>query len=234
MNQLMIAIDGPAGSGKSTIAKQVALKFGYIYIDTGAMYRSITLKALHTHVSVIDGQALTKLTEQSQVKLEYDLGNGASKLKVILDGNDVSEEIRSLEVTGNVSAVAAVAGVREAMVRLQQLMAAQGGVVMDGRDIGTVVLPKAELKIFLTASARERSKRRWLELTAKGTTVSLAELEEQIKQRDYYDSHREVDPLRQADDAIFLDTTALSLEQVIAKIVDLALEKGAKLSAWKS
>lgn len=227
---IAIALDGPAGSGKSTIARAVALKFNYIYIDTGAMYRAITLKALQNKIPLDNQLQLTQLAQNTVIRLKYIEANGLSQLRLIMDGVDVSEAIRSLEVTNNVSAVAAVAGVREALVQLQREMAREGGVVMDGRDIGTVVLPNAELKIFLTASVEERSKRRWLELKAKGIEVNLAELEEQIRKRDELDSNREVDPLRQADDAILIDTTNLSIAEVTDRIVELALNKGATIN----
>jgi cytidylate kinase len=229
LKKISIAIDGPAGSGKSTIAKAVAAKFGYIYIDTGAMYRAITLKALNNKISLTDGDRLANLADNTLICLEYKPVGEGTQLHVVMDDNDVSESIRSLEVTNNVSFVAAVAGVREAMVKLQRNMAKNGGVVMDGRDIGTVVLPKAELKIFLTASVTERSKRRWLELKDKGIELDLQELEEQIRQRDFYDSHREIDPLRQAKQAILLDTTSLNIDQVVAKVIELAIVKGAKI-----
>jgi CMP/dCMP kinase len=225
--KISIAIDGPAGSGKSTIAKEVALKFGYIYIDTGAMYRAITLKAIRNSIPLTDSISLTGLAENTSIVLEYELIEPGFQLHVIMDGTDISEEIRSLEVTHNVSVVAAIAGVREAMVNLQRNMGKNGGVVMDGRDIGTVVLPKAELKIFLTASVKERSRRRWSELKEKGIVVDLQELEEQIRQRDLYDSHREISPLRQAKQAILLDTTHLDIGQVVAKVIELAVLKGA-------
>lgn len=225
---ISIALDGPAGSGKSTIARAVALKFGYQYIDTGAMYRAITLKALKNKIPVDDESRLTELAANTTINFKY-IGTGDQpQLRVIMDGVDVSEAIRSLEVTDNVSAVSAVAGVREALVKLQRSMAEEGGVVMDGRDIGTVVLPNAELKIFLTASVAERSKRRWLELKAKGVEVPLEELEQQIRKRDQFDSNRAVDPLRQAEDAILLDTTDLSISEVTDRIVELALAKGAE------
>lgn len=227
--KISIAIDGPAGSGKSTIAKAVASKFGYIYIDTGAMYRAITLKALHNNILLTDSIKLTNLADKTLIRLENELLGQETRLHVVMDDTDVSEEIRSLEVTNSVSIVAAVAGVREAMVKLQRKMAQNGGVVMDGRDIGTVVLPKAELKIFLTASVTERSKRRWLELKGKGIEVDLQVLEEQIRQRDFYDSHREIDPLCQAKQAILLDTTSLNIDQVVAKVIELAIVKGAKI-----
>lgn len=224
---ISIALDGPAGSGKSTIARAVALKFNYIYIDTGAMYRAITLKAIQSNVSLENSEALTQLANNTLIRFRYIQTNDLSELRVIMDGTDVSDAIRSLEVTNNVSVVSAVAGVREALVKLQRDMAQEGGVVMDGRDIGTVVLPNANLKIFLTASVKERSKRRWLELKAKGIEVNPDELEEQIRKRDELDSNREINPLRQADDALLLDTTKLSITEVTEKILELALEKGA-------
>lgn len=230
MNQgISIAIDGPAGSGKSTIAKLVAEKFNYIYIDTGAMYRAVTYQALSRNVPVNDAAQLTKLAGEINIILQYENENQVSKLRILVDGVDLSEEIRSLEVTNNVSAVAAVGGVRQAMVKLQQKMAKSGGVVMDGRDIGTVVLPNAELKIFLTASVAERSRRRWVELKERNIEVPLANLEEQIRRRDSLDSNREIDPLRQAEDALLLDTTNLNIEQVVSKVVGLARQKGAEI-----
>ncbi len=226
---ISIALDGPAGSGKSTIARAVALKFNYIYIDTGAMYRAVTLKALKQGISIENSKALTQLANNTLIRFRYVETDGLSQLRVIMDGIDVSEIIRSLEVTSNVSIVSAVAGVREALVKLQRDMAQEGGVVMDGRDIGTVVLPNAELKVFLTASAKERSKRRWLELKAKGVEVDPDELEEQIRKRDEFDSNREVNPLKQADDAVLLDTTSLCIAEVTDRIVELALTRGAVL-----
>ncbi len=224
---IAIALDGPAGSGKSTIARAVALKFNYIYIDTGAMYRAITLKALQSKIPIDNKLELTQLAQNTSIRLKYIEIDGHSQLGVMMDGNDVGEAIRSLEVTNNVSAVSAVAGVREALVKLQRDMAREGGVVMDGRDIGTVVLPDAELKIFLTASVKERSKRRWLELKAKGVEVNLDELEEQIQKRDELDSNRKIDPLRQAEDAVLIDTTTLNIAEVTDRIVELAIIKGA-------
>lgn len=226
---IIIAIDGPAGSGKSTIAKTVALNFGYVYIDTGAMYRAITLKALRNDVLFSDNQALTLLAENTALRFQYEMVGKDSKMYLWMDETNVTVPIRSLEVTQNVSEVAAVAGVRTALVRLQQKMAEGGGVVMDGRDIGTVVFPRAELKIFLSASVEERTQRRQLELQENGTHVDFEELRRQIIARDHYDSHRETDPLRQADDAYFLDTTALSIDEVTAKVLQLAIQRGATL-----
>jgi cytidylate kinase len=227
LGKIAIALDGPAGSGKSTIAKRVAHRLDYIYIDTGAMYRAVTFKALQAGMNLQDSEALVSLAEHTRIALEYETDVGDSKLHVIVDGTDVSTEIRSLDTTNNVSIVAAVAGVRAALVKTQQAMARQGGVVMDGRDIGTVVLPGAELKIFLTASVAERAKRRWLELREKGVALDLEELTRQIERRDYIDSNRATDPLRQADDAILLDTTDLSIEDVIDRVIGMARQKGA-------
>lgn len=228
-NKIRIAIDGPAGSGKSTIAREAALKLGYTYIDTGAMYRAITLKAKNCRVKVTDQMELTRLTEESKIELLYEPVPEGTQLRLILDGNDVSDAIRSPEITANVSAVAAVAGVRTALVRLQQHLAIGGGVVMDGRDIGTVVLPDAELKIFLTASVEERARRRSSELSAKGLAVDPDEIKLQIEKRDKYDSSREIDPLHQAAEAVLLDTTGLPISAVVDQVIELAVRRGAEL-----
>jgi cytidylate kinase len=227
VGKIAIALDGPAGSGKSTIAKLLARRFNYIYIDTGAMYRAITLKALQAGVDLNEPLQLTALAEQAEILLQYVAAADGPQLRVWLDSVDVSDAIRSLEVTNNVSAVAAVAGVRAALVKQQQKMARTGGVVMDGRDIGTVVLPMAELKVYLTASVAERGKRRWLELREKGIQVELFEIIAQIERRDYLDSNREVDPLRQASDAFLLDTSNLSVAEVVDRLTNLAIAKGA-------
>lgn len=224
---IIIAIDGPAGSGKSTIAKKVALHFGYIYIDTGAMYRAITFKALSQGVLLSDKQALTILAQNTILRFRYETENSDSKMELWMDNTDVTDPIRSLEVTQNVSEVAAVPGVRTALVQIQQQMGKEGAVVMDGRDIGTVVFPDADLKIFLSASVEERTRRRWLELQEKGTEIDFEDLRRQIIARDHYDSNRETDPLRQAADAYFLDTTALAIDEVTAKVIELATERGA-------
>jgi cytidylate kinase len=229
LKQISIALDGPAGSGKSTIAKRVAHRLGYIYIDTGAMYRAITFKAFQAGMDLQDPGALASLAEQTRIVLEYEPIPEGSKLHVLVDGQDVTEEIRTLNITNHVSIVAAVAGVRTALVKIQQEMGRKGGVVMDGRDIGTVVLPEAELKIYLTASVAERARRRWLELKEKGVVVELEELTRQIERRDYIDSNREADPLRKAEDAILLDTTDLTINDVVDRVSGMALEKGAVL-----
>jgi CMP/dCMP kinase len=215
-HKINIAIDGPAGAGKSTVAKIVANRLGLVYIDTGAMYRALTWKALAQKVDLLDEQRLTELAGCTEITLAL---APSGPIIVSCDDQDVSEEIRNQEVTGAVSTVASVAGVRRRMVELQQKMAAQGGVVMDGRDIGTHVLPNAEYKFFLTATLQQRARRRWLELKAKGQQIDLAVLEQQIAERDRLDSSRETAPLVAAADAIWIDTDTLSIEEVVEKIV---------------
>ncbi|HHZ20813.1 MAG TPA: (d)CMP kinase [Firmicutes bacterium] len=227
MKKLKIAIDGPAGSGKSTVAKRVAEALNYIYVDTGAMYRAVTLAALRKGVSMDDGEGLTELS--AGIQLEFRPAEEGKGYRLYMDGEDVHEEIRSLEVTNNVSFVAAVAGVRRNLVRLQQSLTSGGGVVMEGRDIGTVVMPDAEVKVFLTASVAARTRRRLLELQAKGIMVNEEELQASIIRRDAIDSGREVDPLRPAPDSFELDTTELNIDQVVERILALALAKGARL-----
>ncbi|MDM5199538.1 (d)CMP kinase [Fictibacillus enclensis] len=219
--KLKIAIDGPAGAGKSTVAKLVADQLSYIYIDTGAMYRALTYKALKTSSNLHDGSVLQSLLKETEIELEItDAGQA-----VILDGRNVSEEIRSAEVTNNVSFVATPQEVREEMVRRQQKLAAQGGVVMDGRDIGTHVMPDAELKVFLVATVEERAKRRYEENQNKGYETSLEQLKEEISLRDKRDSEREFAPLKKADDAIELDTTSMSIQDVVNEILHLVSER---------
>ena len=201
----IIAIDGPAGAGKSTIAKRVAEQLGYIYIDTGAMYRAVAWKTLRSGEADID------------VRLSCTDGG----TRVTVDGADVTGEIRTPEVTGIVSRVAALAPVRAKMVDLQRAMAGAGKVVMDGRDIATNVLPNADVKVFLSASVEERARRRHKEMQEKGYDVDLAELQKEIAARDKQDSEREISPLRQADDAILIDSTGLSIEEVTARILAL-------------
>ncbi|WHY70272.1 (d)CMP kinase [Fictibacillus enclensis] len=219
--KLKIAIDGPAGAGKSTVAKLVADQLSYIYIDTGAMYRALTYKALESGSNLHEGSVLQSLLKETEIELEItDAGQA-----VILDGKNVSEEIRSAEVTNNVSFVATPQDVREEMVRRQQKLAAQGGVVMDGRDIGTHVMPDAELKVFLVASVEERAKRRYEENRNKGYETSLEQLKEEISLRDKRDSEREFAPLKKADDAIELDTTSMSIQDVVNEILHLVSER---------
>ena len=220
MKKIVVAIDGPAGAGKSTIAKLVAEKLGYAYIDTGAMYRSVAWKFLQTGKD-FDEDLISTLAKTMVIEFKPE----ASVNRVFVDGAEVTEAIRSTEVTANVSRVAAIGAVREAMVAQQRRMGESGGVLMDGRDIGTVVFPNAQLKIFLTASVEERALRRYKELMAKGQDVDLAQLKEDIASRDKQDSERAISPLRQAEDALLLDTSHMNIEQVTAKILQLVEEK---------
>ena len=219
--RISIAIDGPVGSGKSTVARSVAARLGYTYIDTGAMYRSIALKAKRAGVPWTDADTMTKLAEGTHIELSPS-DDPDLTCRVLLDGEDVSREIRRTEIGQGASAIGKIPGVRRALVRMQREMAASGGVVMEGRDIGTVVLPGAELKVFLTGSVEERAKRRFLELSKKGESPSMADVIEEVKTRDRQDSTRADSPLRKADDAVEVDTTNLTKEQVIDRIVELA------------
>ena len=215
MKTIQIAIDGPASSGKSTVAKIIAKDFGYTYLDTGAMYRAATYIALNNQVSPEESSRLLELLEQYPISF----GRAETGEQLVFVGDvDVTNPIRENEVTNAVSAFAAIPAVREKLVALQQEIAQQGGIVMDGRDIGPVVLPKAELKIFLVASVDERAERRYKENLSKGIETDLETLKEEIAARDYKDSHRETSPLKQAEDAIYLDTTGLSILEVVEKI----------------
>ena len=223
LNDFNIAIDGPASSGKSTIAKILADTYRLVYVDTGAMYRSLTYLALQDDIALDDESALMKLLNQTEIILQRN-GKGQS---VLVNGADVTEAIRQNNVTNNVSKVAAYAKVREELVRRQQKIAQNTGVAMDGRDIGTVVLPDAEVKIFLVASVEERAERRYLENKQKGILSDYEQLKEEIIARDDYDSNREVSPLKQAEDAIRIDTTGLSIDEVVEackKIINKKVE----------
>ena len=221
MKTIQIAIDGPASSGKSTVAKIIAKDFGYTYLDTGAMYRAATYIALKNQISPDEPSQLLELLEQYPISF----GRAETGEQLVFVGDvDVTNPIRENEVTNVVSAFAAIPAVRERLVALQQEIARQGGIVMDGRDIGTVVLPQAELKIFLVASVDERAERRYKENLSKGIETDLETLKEEIAARDYKDSHRETSPLKQADDAIYLDTTGLSILEVVEKIKSEAVK----------
>lgn len=219
--KISIAIDGPAAAGKSTIAKIVAKTLNYIYVDTGAMYRALTYKALNEKVSLTDEKVLYKLLIDTEIELKPS-ENGQL---VFVDGQNVTSEIRNNEVTGSVSEVSMHRLIREEMVRRQQLFAKNGGVVMDGRDIGTHVLPNAEIKIFMVASVEERAERRHQENLQKGFPSDIEQLKAEIALRDKQDSEREVSPLKKADDAIEIDTTSLSIDQVADQIMSLMKER---------
>ncbi|MGG1479704.1 (d)CMP kinase [Bacillus smithii] len=221
VKEIQIAIDGPAAAGKSTVAKLVAKKLSYLYIDTGAMYRALTYKALKLGADLEDEQALAEILNNTNIELIQ--GNAAQH--VLLDGTDVTDEIRSHEVTKHVSTVSKHPLVRKEMVERQRELAQKGGIVMDGRDIGTHVLPNAEVKIFLVATVEERAKRRYQENLAKGFESDLAQLMKEIALRDKMDSEREASPLKKADDAIELDTTSLSIEEVVDHIMELVKER---------
>ena len=217
----IVAIDGPAGSGKSTVSKLVAEKLGFIYIDTGAMYRALTFKVMKNNISFPEEDKIIEIAGTLDLKLLPSQAKGTS-ICVILDGEDVSREIRRSEVTGNVKYLAKIAKVRENMVKFQRRMIkGMGSVVMEGRDIGTVVLPEAEYKFYLDASFDERVHRRFQELRARGDLITREEVAENLKQRDYSDKTREVGPLKKAKDAIFVDTTDFTIEEVIDKIVEI-------------
>ena len=212
---LQVAIDGPASSGKSTVAKIIAKRFGYVYCDTGAMYRSVTWAALENGIDVSDTKQVIDLARRIKISFEP----GQPDQRVFVDGHEVTKDIRTEKIAANVSAVAAIPEVRAQMVEQQRQIAQAGGIVMDGRDIGTTVLPDAQVKVFLVASAHERARRRYEENLQKGlATQSLDELEAAIKLRDQKDSTRKVSPLTQAKDAILIDTTSLTIDQVVDEI----------------
>jgi cytidylate kinase len=219
--KLSIAIDGPAAAGKSTVAKIIAEHYSYIYIDTGAMYRALTYKALENNIDLHDEDKVADVLST----INIDLLPTEEGQNVMVNEENVTEIIRSNEVTNNVSIVAMHSKVREEMLKRQRQLAREGGVVMDGRDIGTHVLPNAELKIFLRASVEERAKRRHEENQKKGFSSNLEQLKQEIANRDKLDSEREVAPLRKADDAIEIDTTALSILDVVNKIENYIEER---------
>jgi len=222
MDKISIAIDGPASSGKSTVAKILAKKLHYVYCDTGAMYRALTYLAIQHHVDFNDEDQLIALCEAHQITFQP---TEKGQL-VFLDEEDVTVAIRQPDVTNAVSVVAKHQQVRAKMVALQQEIAKAGGIVMDGRDIGTVVLPQAEIKIFLVASVTERAQRRYKENLEKGITTDFETLKAEIQRRDHLDSTRTVSPLVQADDAVKIDTTGLSIEKVVDSIQNIIVEKG--------
>ena len=214
---MQVAIDGPASSGKSTISKLIAKKNHFVYLDTGAMYRVVTLAVLKNQISLDDHRAIEQLVQT--IEIGFSMQDG--KQSVFMNGEDVTDEIRSVEVTRNVSAVSALKEVRTRLVHLQREIAENHSIIMDGRDIGTVVLPQAEIKIFLVASVEERAKRRYIENQEKGIEMSYEELVEDIRRRDYIDSTRKESPLKKADDAIEIDTTTMTIDDVVKTVTAL-------------
>lgn len=227
MKKITIAIDGHSSCGKSTMAKDLAREVGYVYVDTGAMYRSVTLYALRHNLFNEDGSVKTAELEQQmpQINISFKFNAETGRPDTYLNNECVEKEIRSLEVSNHVSPIAAVPFVRTAMVTQQQQMGKDKGVVMDGRDIGTTVFPDAELKIFVTASAQVRAQRRYDELKAKGMPADFDDILKNVEERDYIDSHREVSPLRKADDAIELDNSNMTIPEQKQWLMDRFKEK---------
>ena len=219
---ITIAIDGPAGAGKSTIARQLARELGYYYVDTGAIYRTVAYFLDLLGISPKDVDGVSRYIDELTVEIEYD---EEGKQHMIMNGMDVTDEIRTPDISQKASLVSAHKVVRDVLLDMQRQVAREHNVIMDGRDIGTVVLPKANVKIFLTASAEVRAKRRYDELTAKGQKTTLAQVLKDVQQRDYQDSHREIAPLKQAKDAVLVDTSELDIEGVVAAIKAIIQEK---------
>ena len=219
IQMINIAIDGPAGAGKSSVAKAVASKYGYIYVDTGALYRALAYKAIEGGVDIADAESVRDMLSKTKLNIAYnELGQ-----RIFLDGADVSDYIRTAAVSMGASDISAIGFVREWLLDMQKDIAKANNCIMDGRDIGTTILPNADIKIFLTASVEERAKRRYKELIEKGESVTFEAVIEDVKTRDYNDSHRAVSPLKKADDAIEVDTTGMNIEQsvdALVKIID--------------
>ena len=220
MKNFVIAIDGPAGAGKSTVAKIVAEKLGFLYVDTGAMYRALTLKAMKKNIDFRNKEKLIKMVENTDMKLYQD-----TKYRVILDGEDVSEEIRKEEVSKNTHYIASILEIREILWKMQRNFRETCKIVMEGRDIGSKVFPDAQLKIYLDASVEERAKRRYLQLKEKGEAADIEEIKKEVIERDKKDKNRKIAPLVKLPDAIYLDTTNLTIEEVVEKIINLYHQK---------
>jgi len=221
MPKLIIAIDGPVGSGKSTVARRVAELLGYLHLDSGAMYRAVALGALRAGVALDDAAGLERVAREARIELEM---NGEAR-RVLLDGEDVSEALRGPEMSQQASRVALVPGVRRVLVAHQQRMGAAGGIVVEGRDIGTVVFPHAGLKIFLDAEVEVRARRRWLEYEQKGRPTDLSRMIEEVRERDHRDRDRAASPLRRAADAVYVDCSAMEAGEVARLIALLARER---------
>ena len=229
MHKITIAIDGHSSCGKSTMAKQLAKDLGYVYVDTGAMYRTVTLYAMRKGYIDAENNVNTNLlqNDMQSISISFIIGKESGRPEAYLNGERVEDEIRGIEVSKRVSLIAALPFVRKALVEMQREMGEKGGVVMDGRDIGTTVFPNAELKVFVTASAEVRAQRRFDELRAKGDDVNYDDILANVKERDYIDSHRDVSPLRKADDALLLDNSNMTipeqkewLENQVARILN--------------
>ncbi len=222
MKKITIAIDGHSSCGKSTMAKELARQLGYVYVDTGAMYRTVTLFAMRHNLFLADGEVDTDALRKCmpEIEVSFRLNEQPCRPDAYLNGECVEKVIRSIEVSNHVSKVAAIPFVREAMVDQQRRMGAEKGIVMDGRDIGTTVFPDAELKIFVTASSKVRAQRRYDELKEKGMPADFDEILKNVEERDYIDSHREVSPLRQAPDALLLDNSEMTIPEQNAWLMD--------------
>lgn len=216
--RIVVAIDGPAGSGKSTVSKLVAKKLGLLYLDTGAMYRALTLKAMRNDLDLKDKKALVRIARDTDIRLETKPHHNTTK--VFLDGEDVTHQIRTPELTENIKHIARVPGVRKCMVKIQRGIAAKKGAVLEGRDTTTAVFPDARYKFYLGASIEERAKRRFKELQSLGIKISLKEVEDDARRRDISDKRRKVGPLRIAKDAIYIDTTKMSIEEVVRTMLN--------------
>jgi len=223
--RLTIAIDGPAASGKSTLAQSLANDLDYLYFDTGVLYRAVTYAALQQGVDLQDGESVTRLAEMAVIDVEATNGGNGTDFRVLLDGTDISGSLRTPEVDAHVSQVAAYRGVRQALNAQQRRIGMRGGVVMVGRDIGTVVLPEADLKIFLDASVEERARRRYEEAQAEGIAISFEEIAESIRQRDKNDAERDIAPLKPADDSTLIESDGLDIPGVLARAKALVAEK---------
>lgn len=220
-HKIAIAIDGPAGAGKSSISKVVAKKLGYLYIDTGAMYRAVTWAVLHEHIDVHNQGAVERLLPSLELTMEPT----ETAFKVFIQGEDITDFIRQQKINDNVSIIASYKGVRQYLVERQQAMAAVGGVILDGRDIGSVVLPKAELKIYLTASVEARAQRRWLEVKDTPNELPLDAIKQSVTERDEMDKNRKESPLVQVADAVLVDSSDMSFDETVVHILSLVKER---------
>jgi cytidylate kinase len=218
----IVAIDGPAASGKSTIGRLLAEHLGYLYLDTGVMYRAVTYVVLHRQIPLEDQDAVTELAYQLQIDIHQSERDDLNGYRVYVDGKDVTQEIRQPEVDAHVSVVSAYPGVRQALSLKQRRIGLRGKIVMVGRDIGTVILPEADLKVFLDASVEERARRRYLEAQTRDDSILLDQIFESMVERDRIDSTRDIAPLKPAEDAIIIDTDGLSVEQVLIRLIELA------------